>query len=344
MSILDVRGLTLKFGGLTAVNDVSFSVTKGQIFSIIGPNGAGKTTVFNAITGVYSPTSGEILFSGKDVRRPYGLRVVAGTLATAIATGIGLLLASNAESLWDASINANYIYQQDFPWGTAFTSAITYLRDTESFYTVLPFLIGLLTGAAGFFTVWYRARRTPDLITCNGIARTFQNIRLFADMSVMENVLVGMHSKIRTGVIASAFRLPRFYRDKQRACARAQELLEFVELDHVALGRASNFSYGHQRRLEIARALATKPKLLLLDEPAAGMNPSESADLMELIRKIRDRGVSVLLIEHDMKVVMGVSDRIAVLDYGNKIAEGTPEEIRRNPKVMEAYLGASELE
>jgi branched-chain amino acid transport system ATP-binding protein len=343
VSILDVQNLTLKFGGLTAVDDVSFSVEKGQIFSIIGPNGAGKTTVFNAITGVYPATSGKIKFEGREIVRPFTWKVVAGCAFVSLLTGFGTLLAVNASSLWQACINANYVWREPFPWNTIIPAATAYLRNADRYYTILPACIGALVGAAGAFSVWQRARRTPDLVAINGIARTFQNIRLFADMSVQENVLVGMHAKLKSGALSSAFRLPQYWIDHRKACKKAHELLDFVEMQERVYGRAASFSYGHQRRIEIARALATEPRLLLLDEPAAGMNPAESAELMDLIRKIRDRGVSVLLIEHDMKVVMGVSDRIAVLDYGEKIAEGTPDEVRHNPKVMEAYLGSSEL-
>jgi branched-chain amino acid transport system ATP-binding protein len=252
-TILEVDQLTLRFGGLTALDDVSFEIREGEILGLIGPNGAGKTTCFNAITGVYPPTSGAIRFQGKS-----------------------------------------------------------------------------LAGSKRF------------QITKLGIARTFQSIRLFKTMTALENVLIGTDAHARSGLLNSLFRTPSQRREETAAHERAMELLKFMDLQRKADHLAGSLSYGEQRRLEIARAMATGPKLLCLDEPAAGFNPAEKQRLMELIRKVRDQGYTLLLIEHDMKLVMGVTDRIVVLEFGRKIAEGRPEEIRENPAVIAAYLGVDE--
>ncbi|MFC7596696.1 ABC transporter ATP-binding protein [Terrabacter sp. GCM10028922] len=251
--LLEVDDVTLRFGGVVALNEVSFHINKGEILGLIGPNGAGKTTCFNVMTGVYQPTSGGIRYLG---------------------TPLG--------------------------------------------------------------------KRKKFAITKLGIARTFQNIRLFANMTVLENVLVGVDAHHSTGIGSAMFRLPKHRREETQGHARAMELLEFMGLEGKADELARNLPYGDQRRLEIARALATSPQLLCLDEPAAGFNPAEKRKLMELIRTIRDQGYTVLLIEHDMKLVMGVTDRIVVLEFGRKIAEGAPAEIRDNPAVIAAYLGVDE--
>jgi len=250
--LLEATGITKRFGGLTAVDDVSFAIPNRSIVSIIGPNGAGKTTFFNILTGLYKPTLGRVLFEGRDI--------TAGR---------------------------------------------------------------------------------PDRIMKLGIARTFQNIRLFGTMSALENVMVGQHSRMHAGLFGSILRTPSVRKEEKLIRERAAEALEYVGLrrryhDHLAI----NLSYGDQRRVEIARALASDPKLLLLDEPTAGMNPQETEALTRFMQRLRDeRGLAILLIEHDMKVVMGVSEHVTVLDHGEKIAEGRPEEIRTNPQVVEAYLG-----
>ncbi len=255
-TILDVKGLTMDFGGLRAVNQVDLDVNEGEIVALIGPNGAGKTTFFNCVTGMYVPTGGDI-----SIDPPKGKR-----------------------------------------------ERLNGLR--------------------------------PNIITEKGLARTFQNIRLFQNMTVLENVMIGRHARLKAGILGAVLRNRKTKEEEQRVIAESYEVLKKIGLSRYVNELAKNLPYGEQRKLEIARAMATEPFMLLLDEPAAGMNPHETRDLNELILKIRDtEGITILLIEHDMSLVMRLSERIFVMDYGKLIAKGTPKEIKSDPVVIKAYLG-----
>ena len=249
MSVLEATAVTKRFGGLTAVNNVSLNVDEGEVVGLIGPNGAGKTTFFNCLTGMETPTAGSVMFRGSP----------------------------------------------------------------------LP--------------------GRPDLITKAGVARTFQNIRLFPNMTATENVMVGRHARTKAGVLSAVGRGPRYHREERESEAAARDLLSFVGLGRVGDELAKSLPYGDQRRLEIARALATEPGLLLLDEPTAGMNPNETAAARDLVRAVQGRGIAVVLIEHDMRFVFGLCDRVAVLVQGEKLVEGTPAQVQSDERVIAAYLG-----
>jgi branched-chain amino acid transport system ATP-binding protein len=251
MALLDVQDLSIQFGGVKAVQNVSFTIDAGIVYAVIGPNGAGKTTLFNLITGIYTPTAGSILLDGQPIQG-----------------------------------------------------------------------------------------KSPDVLAQQGVARTFQNLQICMNMSAVENVMVGAHLRLDRNLFKAALRWPALKARDRDLHTEAVGLMHFVGLEAYATARADSMSYGALKRLEIARALAMKPRLLFLDEPAAGLNPKETIEVDTLIRKVADTGVTVVLVEHDMKMVMNLSDRILVLDYGRKLAEGTAGEVRRNPDVIAAYLGA----
>lgn len=329
--ILNVEKLTKRFGGLTAVSDVTIKLNKGELVGLIGPNGAGKTTVFNLLTGVYEPSEGEIDFNGSALAGRISMPKTERTLRL-----IGDTLLAGLGGWVVSTILATAIVPTALtPEAQQIQGAIRWLGP------LLGISVALITnGKRKRFIAGSRPYRFAE----RGISRTFQNIRLFNDLTVLENVRIGNYLRRRTNVFDALFRTIRLEHEEAASIDKARELLSAFNLLRFENELAKNLPYGDQRRLEIVRALATEPKLLLLDEPAAGMNPQEKVQLMRLIRRVREEfGLTILLIEHDMKLVMGICERIYVLDYGRIIAEGIPEEIRSNPKVIAAYLG-EELE
>ncbi len=337
--VLTIQRLSLRFGGLTALNDVSLTVLAGTIHAVIGPNGAGKTSLFNVVTGLYRPTSGSVSLANSVLEEPWTKPLVKRWAIIGLICAIVAVLVANGSTLWQAAVVDPYLPGRPFSWAQSWRGLTRNLA--PSWWTILPFLFGAIAGPLVSWRLWSLARCGPERIARAGIARTFQNIRLFKELSALDNVRVALDQHYPERWWQALIRLPTWRAGQRAARAEAQELLAFVGLESEAQRPAGDLPYGHQRRLEIARALALRPRVLLLDEPAAGMNPSESAALMHLIRRIRGREITVLLIEHDMSVVMAVSDRVSVLHYGAFICHGPPQVVRRDPRVIEAYLGRS---
>lgn len=341
MKVLEVKNLTLRFGGLVALSDVSFDLKQGEILAVIGPNGAGKTSLFNVVTGLYPATAGSIKFLGKPLQSIPTLFQKFAAVLGVLLFAVFCVLSLNIQELWGVSIVSRYNYQEEFDYIGAFKEALTYIFSMEWRWTILPLVISFVFGILALRKFEQAASFTPMVAARAGLARTFQNLRLMGSASVAENIRTVINRRPKPGIFASMLQLPSLYRYERNIEAEVQEILLQLGLDSYSHKRADSLAYGLQRRVEIARAVATKPKVLLLDEPAAGLNPSESQELLSLVKEISNSGITVLLIEHDMSVVMALSDRIIVLCYGEKIAEGVPDEVRSNPDVIKAYLGTA---
>ncbi len=334
MTVLTIDQIAMRFGGVIAVDNVSLEVREGEILSVIGPNGAGKTTLFNAVTGVYRPSAGKVSLEGREVAHRCGALGIVYGVMVAVLTGALLTMLVHLQAAWDHSINSLYVYEESFDW-VLFLKVLGEYFDEQSWFATWGIgAVAAVVAAAAYGVIRYQGMIVPERIVRCGIARTFQNIRLFPSMSVLEVVLCGAQlNRVSSRLNERAFRRGK------RQVREALNLLAMVGLADRAEQGATTLSYGDQRRLEIARALATQPRVLLLDEPAAGMNEAESAQLGELVRQIRDRGVTIVLIEHHMSLVMAISDRVVVMQNGRILAEGTPAEIQSNEAVIAAYLG-----
>lgn len=337
--ILELSDVSLKIGGISAVNQLNLQVERACVFSIIGPNGAGKTSVFNLISGVYQTSTGNIFLNGELLVKKFSKRTFLLLAIISCCCGFTLLVLVNAQSLWDTVITSNYLYKKEFPWEKALLDFFYFFKVNSLEVSIVTFLCAAFASYIILILTWYKTRRLPNFVAKKGIVRTFQNIRLFKNMTVIDNVLLGMNNSFNTTFLKLALRFPKFKKEENIARLKAKEILSLFDLEDFYARKACTLSYGHQRKLEIARAIASSPQIILLDEPAAGMNHSEAQELMTVIQKIQLLGITVILIEHHVKVVMNISNRIAVINYGYKIAEGTPDEIKKHPAVIEAYLG-----
>jgi len=336
MRVFEGLRLTKSFGGIHALENVSIHAQKGEIIAIIGPNGAGKTTLFNCISGFYPLSSGEIFISGKKnyiVSPRYFLNLILS-----LFVGLFSVILLNAQTLFQSVIIDRYVYLESFPWGETPGVLIQSLLDLSPLTISLCFFIPAIIFFISSYNIQKQGSVSPLTFSSVGITRTFQNIRLFKSFTSFKNVLVGLDHTLTYSLFGALFRTNKMRHEELVATENALSLLKRVNVN-APEKRASSLSYGNQRRVEIARALACNPMLLLLDEPAAGMNEAEAESLRMLIESFKHDGITVMLIEHHMAFVMGISDRIYVLNFGKPLAEGTPKEIQENPHVIKSYLG-----